>query len=57
MLTVALVFFLLALAVGIFAFGLVASTFVAVAKIAFWICLAIFLMSLVIGLVRRPAMY
>jgi uncharacterized membrane protein YtjA (UPF0391 family) len=57
MLTVALVFFLLALAVGLFAFGIIASTFAALAKIVFWICLAIFLMSLVIGLVRRPAMY
>jgi uncharacterized membrane protein YtjA (UPF0391 family) len=57
MLTVALIFLLLALAAGLFAFGIIASTFAAIAKIAVWVFLAIFLISLVIGLVRRPAMY
>jgi uncharacterized membrane protein YtjA (UPF0391 family) len=57
MLTVALVFFLLALASALFGFEILASSFAALAKIAFWIFLAIFLISLVVGLVRRPAMY
>jgi uncharacterized membrane protein YtjA (UPF0391 family) len=57
MLTVALVFFLLALAAALFGFEILASSFAAVAKIAFWMFLAIFLISLVVGLVRRPAVY
>ena len=57
MLTLALVCFLLALAAALFGFGIIASTFAALAKIAFWIFLAIFLVSLVVGLVRRPALY
>ena len=57
MLTVALVFFLLALAAALFGFEIMASGFAALAKIAFWIFLGIFLISLVVGLVRRPAVY
>lgn len=57
MLSLALGFFLLALAAALFGFGVIASGFMAVAKIAFWIFLALFLISLVTGLVRRPAVY
>lgn len=57
MLTVAIVFFLLALAAALFGFNILASSFAAIAKIAFWIFLAIFLISLVAGLVRRPTTY
>jgi uncharacterized membrane protein YtjA (UPF0391 family) len=57
MLSLALVFFLLALAAALFGFGVIASGFMALAKIAFWIFLALFLISLVTGLVRRPAVY
>jgi uncharacterized membrane protein YtjA (UPF0391 family) len=57
MLTTALVFFLLALAAALFGFEVIASGFAAVAKIIFWMFLAISLISLVVGLVRRPAMY
>lgn len=54
MLQLALVFFLLAFVAAVFGFGIVASTFAAAAKIAFWIFVALFLVSLVSGLVRRP---
>jgi uncharacterized membrane protein YtjA (UPF0391 family) len=57
MLTVALVFFLLALVAMLFGFEIIASGFAAIAKVAFWLFLAIFLMSLMVGLVRRPAVY
>jgi uncharacterized membrane protein YtjA (UPF0391 family) len=57
MLTVAMVFFLLALATALFGFEILASSFAALAKVAFWIFVAIFLISLVVGLVRRPAVY
>jgi uncharacterized membrane protein YtjA (UPF0391 family) len=57
MLTVALVFFLLALLAALFGFGILASGFAVMAKIAFWIFLAIFLISLVVGLIKRPAQY
>ncbi len=55
MLQLALIFFLLAVLAAVFGFGAVASGFAAAAKIAFWIFIALFLISLVSGLVRRPA--
>lgn len=58
-LTISLVFLLLALSAALFGFEILSSepTIAAVAKIAFWIFLVIFQISLVIGLVRRPAVY
>lgn len=55
MLQLALIFFVLAVFAALFGFGLVASSFASAAKIMFWILVALFLMSLVSGLVRRPA--
>lgn len=45
----AVVFFLLALVMGLFGFGVIASTFGAIAKILFWVFVIILIISLVAG--------
>ena len=53
MLGLALTFLLIALLAGLFGFGLVAGTSYAIAKVLFFVFLALFLVSLILGLIRR----
>lgn len=55
MLRTAIVLFLIALVAALFGFEVIASGFAAVAKIVFWVFLVLFGLSLITGLVRRPA--
>lgn len=45
----AIVFFILALVAGLFGFGIIASLFSGIAKILFFIFIALFVISLIIG--------
>lgn len=49
----ALIFFIVAIVAAIFGFGGVASAAVGIAKLLFWIFLIIFLVTLIMGLIRR----
>jgi len=53
MLHYALVFFVIAIVAAIFGFGGIAAGAVEIAKILFFIFLILFVVSLVVGLVRR----
>ncbi len=53
MLHYAIVFFVIAVIAAIFGFGGIAAGAIGIAKILFYIFLALFLVSLVFGLVRR----
>ncbi|MCI5080598.1 MAG: DUF1328 domain-containing protein [Saprospiraceae bacterium] len=53
MLRLTLIFFLIALVAAIFGFGGIASGAVALAKLAFYVFLVLFLVSLIVGLIRR----
>lgn len=55
MLRIAIVFAILALLAALFGFNILASTFGDIAQIAFWIFLAIFVISLVLGLLTGRA--
>ncbi|MCC6425462.1 MAG: DUF1328 domain-containing protein [Phycisphaerales bacterium] len=49
----ALVFFIIAIVAAIFGFGGIAAGAVSIAKILFFIFLVLFVVSLILGLVRR----
>lgn len=49
----AIVFLVIALAAAFFGFGGVAGTAMEGARILFWVAIALFVISMVIGLVRR----
>ncbi|HMF06593.1 MAG TPA: DUF1328 domain-containing protein [Methylocella sp.] len=53
MLYYALVFFIIAIVAAVFGFGGIAAGAVEIAKILFFIFLVLFVVSLVVGLVRR----
>lgn len=53
MLYYALLFFLLAVVMGLFGFGVIASTFAGIAKILFWVFVIVLLFSLLFGGGRR----
>jgi uncharacterized membrane protein YtjA (UPF0391 family) len=53
MLTWALIFFVIAIVAAVFGFGGIAEASADVAQILFWVFVAIFLISLVVGLVGR----
>ncbi|TMH28329.1 MAG: DUF1328 domain-containing protein [Betaproteobacteria bacterium] len=53
MLYYALVFFIIAIVAALFGFGGIAAGAVEIAKIIFFIFLVLFVVSLVVGLVRR----
>jgi uncharacterized membrane protein YtjA (UPF0391 family) len=54
MLKWAIIFLVIALVAALFGFGGISSTAAGIAKILFFIFLAIFVISLIAGLVRRP---
>ncbi len=54
MLRAAIVFFVIALVLGLFGFNVIASTFASIAQVLFWIFLVLFVISLIWGLVNRP---
>jgi uncharacterized membrane protein YtjA (UPF0391 family) len=54
MLQWALIFLLIALVAALFGFGGIAASFATVGKVLFVIFLALFLVSLITGAVRRP---
>ena len=49
----ALIFFIIAIVAGIFGFTGVQTAAIGVAKVLFWIFIALFVVSLVVGLFRR----
>jgi uncharacterized membrane protein YtjA (UPF0391 family) len=53
MLQYALIFFVIAIIAAVFGFGGIAAGAAAIAKILFYIFIAIFLVTLVLGLLRR----
>lgn len=50
----ALVFFIIAIIAAVFGFGNIAAGAADIAVILFWIFVVLFLVSLVLGVVRRP---
>lgn len=55
MLRAAIVLFIIALVLGLFGFGVIASAFAEIAQVLFWIFVVLFVISLIWGLVNRPA--
>ncbi len=49
----ALIFFIIAIVAGVFGFTGVQTAAIGVAKVLFWIFIALFLVALVVGLFRR----
>ncbi len=49
----ALVFFIIAMVAALFGFGGIAAGAATIAQVLFWVFLAVFLVSLVVGLVGR----
>jgi uncharacterized membrane protein YtjA (UPF0391 family) len=54
MLQLAAVFFVIALIAAIFGFGGIAAGAVEIAKVLFFIFLVVFVVTLIMGLIRRP---
>ena len=54
MLRWALIFFIIALIAALFGFGGIASGAAAIAEILFWVFVVLFVISLLVGIVRRP---